>query len=98
MSTTQSNFTVCVMQSPCSDVRSLTESHRVAVSLLIQDETAIEFDFHLDCGVLIKQIPPTSMGDALYIYLCIFPQYKNVCLHNAEMLKIFSCFHADSSF
>lgn len=73
MSTTQSNFTVCVKQCPCLAVRSLPESHLVAVSFLIQDEAAIGFDFHLDCGVLIKQIPPTSMGDALYIYLCIIP-------------------------
>lgn len=97
MSATQSNFTVCVMQSPCSAVRSLPKGHWVTVSLLIQVEAAIGFDFHLDWGVLTKEIPPTSMGDALYIYLCIIPQQKNICLHNAEMLKIFSCFHADSS-
>lgn len=49
-------------------------------------------DFHLDCGVLIKQTPSTSMGGALYVRLCLFPKYKNICLHNIEMLKIFSCF------
>lgn len=86
------------MQSHCLAVRSLPKSRWVTTFLLIQDEAATGYDFHLDCGVLIKQILSTSMGDALYIHFCIFPQYKNICLHNAEMLKIFSCFHADSSF
>lgn len=79
-------------------VRSLPKGRWVTAFLLIWDEVATGYDLHLDCEVLLEQIPSTSMGDALYVHLCTFPQYKNTCLHNAEILKIFSCFHADSSF
>jgi len=92
------HFTVCVMQSHCLAVRSLRKGRWVTAFVHVRDEAATGSDFHLDCRVLIEQIPSTSMGDAQYVHLCIFPQYKNICLHNAELLKIFSCFHADSSF
>lgn len=97
-SATRGNFTVCAVQSHCPAVTALPKGRWVTACPLIWDEAATGCDFHLDCGVLIEQIPSTSMGDALYVHLCIFPQYKDICLHNAEMLKRFSCFHADSSF
>lgn len=46
-------------------------------------------------GVLIKQIPSTSMR-TLGAFADEFFHSMRMCLHHAEALKVFSCFHADS--
>ena len=95
MCATESNLTVCAVQCPCLALRSLSKGCGVT-AFRIRSEDPTGDVFPLDCGVLIEQIPSTSM-EMLGTFTDEFFHSMRMCLHNAEALKVFSCFHADSS-
>lgn len=87
-------MTACAVQCPCSALRALPKGCGVIAPPIRGEDPAGDV-FPLDWGLLIKQIPSTSMR-MLGAFTDEFFHSMRMCLHHAEALKVFSCFHADS--